>query len=233
MSNRLMSGARRATAIGAILTIAVFCLAQSAPAQDWRDMDWSGNTSRLSRIDPGSYVTVRVTNPIEVNRVGGRVYAGVVENDVWDDYRRLSVPAIPRGSRVDLVVRTARDGDLILDLDSIYAHGVRYIVAATPERVEAPRDRDHGGDVAAAAGSGAVIGTIVGAIAGGGKGAAIGAAAGAATGLALAANGREIHVPRGSVLTFRLERPLVIRAPAGRPGRDDRGDRRDDRRDHR
>jgi hypothetical protein len=229
MSNRLTSGAHRAVAIGAILTIAVFCLAQSAVAQDWRDMDWSGNTSRLSRIDPGAYVTVRVTQPIEVDRARGRVYAGVVDSDVWDDYRRLSVPAIPRGSRVDLVVRAARDGDLILDLDSIYAHGVRYVVAAAPERIEAPRGRDRGGDAVAAAGSGAVIGTIIGAIAGGGKGAAIGAAAGAVTGLALASHGREIHVPRGSLLTFRLERPLVIVAPS----RPDRGDRRDDRRDDR
>jgi hypothetical protein len=129
--------------------------------------------------------------------------------------------------------RPTRDGDFTLDLDSIYAHGQRYIIAAAPERVEGARDRDNGGNTAANVGGGAVIGSIIGAIAGGGKGAAIGGAAGAATGLALSAHGREIHIPRDSVLTFRLDQPLVIRASAGRAPRD-RNNRRDrDDRDRR
>jgi len=133
---------------------------------------------------------------------------------VWDDYGRLSVPAIPRGSRVDLVVRSASDGDLLLDLDSIYAHGQRYTVTAAPERIETdnarPRDRE---DTAAYIGGGALLGTIIGAIAGGGKGAAIGAAAGAATGYGVSYRGRSIRVPSGSVLTFRMENGLTIGRP--------------------
>src|SRR5262249_19732292 len=118
---------------------------------------------------------------------------------------------IPRGSRVDMMVRTARDGDLVLDLDSIYAHGQRYEVSAAPERIEgSDRRRDH--NTAAYAGGGAVLGTIIGAIAGGGKGAAIGAAARAATGLGVAYSGRSIRVPAGSPLTFRLDEGLSMRA---------------------
>jgi hypothetical protein len=199
-------------ALGAATTIGVFCLALSARAQDWqRDMDWSGNIYKLSRIEPGALLTVRTTQPISIDHAEGRVFTGVIAEDVWDDYGRLAVPTIPRGSPVELVVRTARDGDLILDLESVVAHGQRYSMTAAPERIEAERgSRD--GDTAAFAGGGALLGSIIGAIAGGGKGAAIGAAAGAATGLGVALSGRSVHVPSGTLLTFRLDRPLVIGA---------------------
>ena len=155
------------------------------------------------------------------------MYSGVVDEDVWDDYGRLSEPAIPRGSRVDLVVRGERDGDLLLDLDSIYAHGQRYTVTAAPERIETdnarPRDRE---DTAAYIGGGALLGTIIGAIAGGGKGAAIGAAAGAATGYGVSYRGQSIRVPAGSILTFRMENGLTIGRPyRGTSGTYDRRNR--------
>ena len=183
-------------------------------AQRWNDWDWDGNYQRLGRINQGTFVTVRTTQPINLDRRDDRAYSGVVDEDVWDDYGRLSVPAIPRGSRVDLVVRNAPDGDLLLDLDSIYAHGQRYTVTAAPERIETdndrPRDRE---DTATYVGGGALLGTIIGAIAGGGKGAAIGAAAGAATGYGVSYRGRSIRVPAGSVLTFRLANGLTIGRP--------------------
>jgi hypothetical protein len=183
-------------------------------AQRSNDWDWDGNYQRLARINPGTFVTVRTTQAVNIDRRDDRVYSGVVDEDVWDDYGRLSVPAIPRGSRVDLVVRSASDGDLLLDLDSIYAHGQRYTVTAAPERIETdnarPRDRE---DTAAYIGGGALLGTIIGAIAGGGKGAAIGAAAGAATGYGVSYRGRSIRVPSGSVLTFRMENGLTIGRP--------------------
>src|SRR5215831_3459048 len=139
------------------------------------DWDWDGNYQRLARINPGTFITVRTTQAIQSDRTDGRVFNGVVADDVWDDYGRLAVPAIPRGSRVTMMVRTARDGDLVLDLDSIFAHGQRYAVAAAPERIESG-NRTRNDNAAAYAGGGAVLGTIIGAIAGGGKGAAIGAA---------------------------------------------------------
>jgi len=131
---------------------------------------------------------------------------------VWDDYGRLSVPAIPKGSRVDLVVRSESDNDLMLDLDSVYAHGQRYTVTAAPERLEA-ENRSSDRNTATYTAGGALLGTIIGAIAGGGKGAAIGAAAGAATGYGVSYRGRSIRVPSGSVLTFRLENGLTIGRP--------------------
>jgi hypothetical protein len=187
-----------------------------APAQH-RDWDWDGNYQRLVRINPGTYVTVRTTRPIDLDRTDGRMFPALVEEDVWDDYHRLIVPAIPRGSRVDLLVRSARDGDLILDLDCIYANGQRYIVSARPERVENEGMWRRGNeDAAAMVAGGALLGTIIGSIAGGGKGAVIGGGAGAAAMLGLALQGRSIHVPAGSVLTFRLNEGLEI-APGPPP----------------
>lgn len=202
----------RAVAIGAVVVLAAPQFSPAAHAQRRRDWDWDGNTERLSQLNAGTYVTVRTTESIDSDRRDDRVFQGIVEDDVWDDYSRLSSPAIPRGSRVELVVRTARDGDLILDLESIYAHGQRYTVEAMPERVESD-DRPRGNAAVGYAGGGAILGTIIGSIAGGGKGAAIGAAAGAAAGLGIAFRGRAVHVPSGSVLTFRLDEGLEIGGP--------------------
>jgi len=56
-----------------------------------------------------------------------------------------------------------------------------------------------------------VIGAIIGAIAGGKKGAAIGAAGGAGAGVAVQSlRGKSVKVPTETVLTFRLDDPLVI-----------------------
>jgi hypothetical protein len=59
-----------------------------------------------------------------------------------------------------------------------------------------------------------VLGTIIGAVAGGGKGAAIGAVAGTAGGAAVQVmtKGRDVRVPADTVLKFRLDRAVVLRA---------------------
>ena len=208
MLSKRLNGVR-ATAFGVAAMMAMSALAPVASAQRRYDWDWPGNVRRLDRLNAGTYLTVRTTQAINSDRRDGRVFRGVVAEDVWDDYRRLAVPAIPRGSRVEMVVRTARDGDLILDLQAIFAQGQRYEVSAQPERIEsgARRDDDR---TTAIVGGGAILGTVIGAIAGGGKGAAIGAAAGAATGLGIAFQGRAVRVPAGSLLTFRLDHGLVI-----------------------
>ena len=201
----------RTIAIGAAMMFSGFALAP-ALAQRGNDWDWDGNFRRLARLNAGTFITVRTTQTITSNRADGRMFAGVVNDDVWDEYGRLSVPAIPRGARAMMTVRTRRDGDLVLDLDSIFANGQRYTVSAAPERIESDNSR-RGDNAAALTGGGALLGTIIGAVAGGGKGAAVGAAAGAATGLGIAYSGRSIRVPAGSVLTFQLDQGLTIGRP--------------------
>jgi len=192
-------------AIAGVVSAAALCVT-TVRAQQYRD-----DLTRLQQIDPGTFISIRTEQSIASDRADGRVFPARVAEDVWDDYSRLAVPAIPEGSPAELVVRAARDGDLILDLDSVYAHGQRYVVSAEAERIQP--DRQLSNNAPALVGGGAVLGTIIGAIAGGGKGAAIGAAAGAATGAGLSIRGRSVRVPAGSVLNFRLDRPLVVGVP--------------------
>jgi len=95
-------------------------------------------------------VAVRTNEAIDVERRDNRVYTGIVDQDVRGTDGRL---AIPRGSQVELVVRVARDNDLVLDLDSVVANGQRYAIRSEPQRVQSERDNS-------------LVGGIVGAISG-------------------------------------------------------------------
>ena len=166
----------------------------------------------IARIEAGTQVPVRTTERIDERSFDGRVYSGVVDDDVRDATGRV---AIRRGSAVELIVRQARDGDLILDLDSIIVDGQRYAVRADKTRVDAGSSSGDGRRTAEYAGGGALLGTIIGAVTGGGKGAAIGAAAGAAAGASagVLTRGHEVRVPAESLVTFRLERALDVGVP--------------------
>lgn len=158
-------------------------------------------------VRPGSVITVRTDERVYASRVDGRVYRGTVNDDVVD---RDGLVAIPRGARVELLVRQVSRNEMVLDLESVDLAGRRYGVRADAEEV---RGEHSGPNAAKAVGGGAILGTIVGAIAGGGKGAAIGAVAGAGVGAAFATRGRSVNIPAEYLLSFRLERPLVITPP--------------------
>jgi hypothetical protein len=208
------------TTIAALAVISGLSLTQTVHAQNYNDRDRYADRydknghydaySPLTQLEPSTYVTIRTQQPIDTDRRDGRVFTAVVEEDVWDDYNRLAVPAIRRGSPAELLVRSAPDGDLVLDLDSVTVGGHRYAVSAAPERIDNREVRGTSGQAPAYIGGGALLGSIVGAIAGGGKGAAIGAAAGAAAGAGLMTQGRHVHVPAGTLLTFRLDQSLAL-----------------------
>lgn len=164
------------------------------------------NFQRETRLETGTVIPVRVNESISTERADGRIFTGSIEDDVRGRNGRV---AIPRGSGVELIVRAARDGDLILDVESVIVQGQRYAIDVDEERVESSRGGVNG-RTGKFAGGGAVLGAIVGAIAGGGKGAAIGAGAGAAAGAAteIATRGRRVRIPAESILTFRLEHPM-------------------------
>src|SRR5438552_9579542 len=116
--------------------------------------------TRPSRLEPGTFITVRTQRWLDADRADGRIFPAVVDRDVWDEYGRLAVPAIPRGSPAQLRVRTAPDGDLILDLDSVVVDGRRYTVDAQTGRIDS-RPRGTSGNDAVD-----LFGTIIGSIAG-------------------------------------------------------------------
>jgi hypothetical protein len=162
----------QASSVALLLGLCVSSV-DAQPRYRERDRGWE----RVTRIEPGTQISVRTTQRINVRRREERVYSAVVDQDVRGQNGRI---AIPRGSRVDLVVRAARDNDLILDLESVVVQGQRYGLDTSATRL------DSGGDN--------LIGAIVGAFTGG------------------QVRGPNIAVPRGSVLNFRLDRPMVMGA---------------------
>jgi hypothetical protein len=157
----------------------------------------------LSRIDPGTVVVVRTEEWIDAHRQEGRTYPAIVQQDVVGDN---NVVAIPQGSPVELAVREAPSGDLVLDLNAVTINGRRYMVESKPERVPSGQGLGPNPNTAEHVQGGALLGSIVGAIAGDGKGAVAG------DGEKMLTRGARVYVPSESLLTFRLEQPLVVRA---------------------
>ncbi len=123
------------------------------PALSAQDRDRYGDRDRgrFTRLEPGTVIPVRTNQGIDVERTDNRVFTGIVDQDVRGENGRL---AIPRGATVELIVRVARDNDLILDLESVSVNGQRYAIQTDPNRVESQRDNS-------------IVGAIVGAINGG------------------------------------------------------------------
>ena len=87
----------------------------------------------------------------------------------------------------------------------------RYPVqTATVARVAPGTKRDDALKIGLPAAGGALVGALLG----GKKGALIGTAAGggAGTAVVLSTRGKEVHLPRGTLLTVRLARPLTLQA---------------------
>jgi hypothetical protein len=176
-----------------------FVLSLSAPAlfaQDRDRHDGDRDRERVEKIEPGTTIAVRTTEPIDVEHRDSRVYRGVVDREVRGENGRL---AIPRGAAVELIVRVAPDNDLILDLESVIVDGDRYGVKADADRVESRKEDS-------------LVGAILGAVAG------------------VEVRGRAVRVPRDSVLSFRIDRPMWIGAPGHDEHRDHDDHDRDDRR---
>lgn len=175
-------------------------------------------------VPAGAEITVRTNDAIDAKSSNeGRIYTAVIDRDVRD---RSGNTVISRGSDAELIVRDTNNRDMVLDLESISVNGRRYVVSTTDQPVTANGSQKEGvganGRTGKYVGGGAVIGSIIGAIAGGGKGAAIGAVAGAGAGAAgqTVTRGGQVRVPSESLLTFRLDRPLMIGGPDNGYNRD-------------
>jgi hypothetical protein len=191
--------------LAGVATIWTLGLGQ-ASAQSWQAPQY---------VDPNTSIQVRTTQAVDQSTIDGRVFTGVVDEDVRDTKGAL---AIPRGATAELVVRTGPDNELYLDLDSISMNGQRYAVDATRHPVaKGGIDVKNSGignndETIKHVGGGALLGTVIGAIVGGGKGAAVGAAAGAAVGagVQVVTHGKRVNVPAESLLTYRLQSGLDL-----------------------
>ena len=98
-----------------------------AYAQDRdRDRDQDNHDGdRVTKIERGVVIPVRTNDTIDVERKSDQIYTGIVDQDVRGSNGRL---AIPRGSRVELIVRVAQDNDLVIDFESVTVNGQRYAI---------------------------------------------------------------------------------------------------------
>jgi hypothetical protein len=160
------------------------------------------------RVPDGTELKVRLDRSLssKTARREDRVEATLVESVRVD-----GGVAIPGGSEVLGTVRSvepaerpARGGRLELSFDTVVVRGGERL--SIPTRVvsvaEDKLDKSK-------AGLGAIIGAIVGAAVDGKKGVLVGGLLGG-TGAVVASRGDEVELPAGTIVTLRLERPLVV-----------------------
>ena len=141
------------SSLGLVVLLGVLGFVPAGFSQDReRDSDHRDrNHDQVTRIEPGTNIAVRPNQAIDVEHFDNRVYYGTVDQDVRGENGRVG---IPRGSRVELIVRVMRDNDLVLDLESVMVNGQRYAVQTERSRVESRQDNS-------------LVGSIIGAINGG------------------------------------------------------------------
>jgi hypothetical protein len=176
-------------------------------------------TTRTYELPSGSQISVRTNETIDSGTAKeGQTFNAQVTRDARDVNGDV---VIPRGSEARIVIKSASRGgrfrgasDLVLDLQSVTIGGQRYSIDAVDISQKGKTGVGANKRTATYTGGGAALGAIIGAIAGGGKGAAIGAGAGAGAGVLtqVLTKGGAIKVPAESVLTFSLDKPLLVTA---------------------
>src|SRR5579883_2777372 len=88
-------------------------------------LSFAGSASAQSSgtIDAGTTVTVRTNEDIDASNADGRVFSGIVDQDVFN---RSGNIAITKGANVELLVKNIAKNQVALDLESITANGRRY-----------------------------------------------------------------------------------------------------------
>src|SRR5262245_28972691 len=111
-----------------LAVVSTLCFSGAASAQ-----------GRSATIDAGTTISVRTNEAIDAKDSDGRVFSGEVAEDVMDRSGRV---AVPKGSKVEMIVRKAADNEneLVLDLDSVMVNGRRYSVESESTSVSAGKE---------------------------------------------------------------------------------------------
>ena len=166
-----------------------------------------GREQRELRLPEGTSIQVRLAHALSSRtaRREDRVDASVAE-----PVRADGVLALPAGTQMRGVVREveaaqrpSKAGRVEIEFDSVYLDPTRLEMRG---RVAEIRES---GDQAKKAGIGAVVGGVLGGLLGGKNGAIAGILVGGG-GAVVATKGEDVELPAGTVLTVRLEQPLVI-----------------------
>ena len=151
------------------------------------DRGVDGESSAVKTIAAGTNISVRNSETIDVIKSDGRVFAGVVDQDVFDENGNVS---IPKGSYAKLIVKKASNQYLAVDLELVEVNGLRYMVTTNGDRTEGEQRGGIGPNPRAGdlVDGGALIGSVT----------------------QLFTRGKAVKIPAESFLTFRLEQPLKI-----------------------
>lgn len=180
-----------------------------------RDSRWGnsqGSQNNSARAIPaGSELDVRLQTPLtsDTAKVEDRVEA----TTIVDLYRGNDL-IVPAGSlltgyvsSVDRASRTDRKGSLTIEFTRLTVNGrVRDVRAHVTEALESEGIKGEVGRIGAGAGVGAIIGGILGGV----KGAIAGVLIGGG-GVIAATEGRDVHLPEGTVLRVRFEDAVTLR----------------------
>jgi hypothetical protein len=168
------------------------------------------NSSARGVIPAGQELDVRLQDSLssETSSVEQRFEATTVV-DLLQNGRVL----VPAGSVVQGVVsdvkrpgRIERAGSLTLSFDRMSVRGREHSIRGMATQIfESGGIREEGGT----AGVGAGVGGIIGGILGGVKGAILGAVIGAGGAIA-ATEGKDVHLPAGSIIRIRMDSPVTI-----------------------
>lgn len=179
-------------------------LARSAPAP------------RQVIVPAGTELDVRLEDTLtsETASPGDRFTATAVAPVVAGNAVAIEAGTIFRGV-VELVDqaggRTDRTARLVLVVDRVELGGTTREVSATVLKASEKLQTGLGSETKKI-GIGAGLGTVLGAVLGGKTGAVVGAVAGG-TGAVLATEGKEVELPRGTILHLRLDADLAVTAP--------------------
>jgi hypothetical protein len=169
------------------------------------------NTSQRGVIPAGQELDVRLQTALSSET---SIAEQRFETTTAVDVTQNGIVLIPAGSVVRGVVssvrpagRVDRVGSLTLSFDQITVRGRNH-----PMRAMATQVFESGGirEEVGTAGAGAGIGGVLGGLIGGVKGAVLGAVIGAGGAIA-ATDGKDVHLPAGSVIRLRLDSPVTVR----------------------
>ena len=190
---------------------------QNYPNQQYPAYPQSQVNSYNTQIPAGTQLDIRTNENITADESSvGREYSAEISKDVMGPNGQL---LIPRASPATLTVQDISSGSMgvgsnqvALGLKAVSINGRSYLVQTDTAKASGNRGIGANRRTAEMTGGGALLGTLIGAVAGGGKGAAIGAVVGAAGGATaqVLTRGKEVKVPAETVLSFKLDQPVML-----------------------
>lgn len=198
------SAAAQATAASVSASPAAAVPARVSDTAQYREVQIPAGTKIGVRLNTGVSSRSRVEQPVDATVIAPLKVRGA--------------QVVPAGSEVKGdVVAAQRSGKvkgrarLAIRFRTLTVGSQSYAINAQVARVAPATKKKDAEEIGIPAAGGAVIGALVG----GGKGAAIGAAAGggAGTAVVLSTPGKEVALPKGSVVALRLQRAVTVRVP--------------------